>query len=42
MEAILKGKEVRLPPGATFREKDGHERLATRVKWSDPTHGHTH
>ncbi|MFM8496907.1 MAG: metallophosphoesterase [Planctomycetia bacterium] len=42
VEAILKGKEVRLPPGATFRDKDGHERLATRVKWYEPPHGHTY
>jgi len=42
VEAILKGKEVRLPPGATFRDKDGHERLATRVKWYEPPDGHTY
>jgi hypothetical protein len=42
VEAILKGKEVRLPPGATFRDKDGHERTATRVKWYEPSDGHTY
>jgi hypothetical protein len=42
VEAILKGKEVRLPPGATFRDKDGHERLATRVKWYEAPDGHTY
>ena len=42
VEAILKGKEVRLPPGATFRDKDGHERTATRVKWYEPPDGHTY
>ncbi len=42
VEAILKGKEARLPPGATFRDKDGHERLATRVKWYEPPEGHTY
>jgi len=42
VEAILKGKEMRLPPGATFRDKDGHERLATRVKWYEPPQGHTY
>lgn len=42
VEAILKGKEVRLPPGATFRDKDGHERAVTRVKWYEPPHGHTY
>jgi len=41
VEAILKGKEARLPPEATFRDKDGHERTATRVKWYEAPHGHT-
>ncbi len=42
VEVILKGKEIRLPPGATFRDKDGHERLATRVKWYEQPAGHTY
>ncbi len=42
VEAILRGKEVRLPPGATFRDKDGHERTATLVKWYEPPEGHTY
>lgn len=42
VEAILKGKEVRLPPATSFRDKDGDERLATRVKWYEPPHGHTY
>jgi hypothetical protein len=42
VEAILKGKEASLPAGATFRDKDGHERTATRVKWYEPPTGHTH
>ena len=42
VEAILKGKEARLPTGTTFRDKDGHERTATRVKWYEPPHGHTY
>jgi hypothetical protein len=41
VEAILKGKEAKLPPGASFRDKDGHEQTATRVKWYEPPHGHT-
>jgi hypothetical protein len=41
VEAILKGKEARLPSGTTFRDKDGHERTATRVKWYEAPHGHT-
>jgi hypothetical protein len=42
VEAILKGKEARLPAGATFRDKDGHERTATRVKWYERPDGHTY
>jgi len=42
VEAILKGKEAKLPPGATFRDKDGHERTSTRVKWYEAPHGHTY
>ena len=42
VEAILKGKEVRLPDGTTFRDKDGHERKSTRVKWYEPPAGHTY
>lgn len=42
VEAILKGKEAKLPPGTTFRDKDGHERKATRVKWYESPHGHTY
>jgi hypothetical protein len=41
VEAILKGKEVTLPDGAVFLDKDGHERHAIRVKWYEPPHGHT-
>jgi hypothetical protein len=42
VETILKGKEAKLPPGATFRDKDGHQRTATRVKWYEAPHGHTY
>ena len=42
VEVILKGKEACLPAGATFRDKDGHERTATRVKWYEPPEGHTY
>ena len=42
VEVILKGKEVRLPDGATFRDKDGHERASARVKWYEDPHGHTY
>ncbi|TQE98890.1 MAG: metallophosphoesterase [Spiribacter salinus] len=38
VETVLKGLEIQLPHGATFKDKDGHERDAIRVKWwsSDP------
>jgi hypothetical protein len=42
VEAILKGKEVTLPEGAVFLDKDGHERKMTRVKWYEPPEGHTY
>ena len=42
METILKGKEAKLPQGTAFRDKDGHERLSTRVKWYEPPEGHTY
>ncbi len=41
VEAVLKGKEARLPPGVTFRDKDGHDRSKTRVRWYDSPEGHT-
>lgn len=41
VEAILKGKELPLPPGESFRDKDGHERASARVKWYEPPAGHT-
>lgn len=33
VETLLKGFEVDLPPGTTFKDKDGHERDAVRVQW---------
>jgi hypothetical protein len=39
-EVILKGKEVLLPNGGSFTDKDGHERHHVRTKWySDPRQG---
>jgi len=35
VEALLKGKEKKLPDGKSFRDKDGHERHEIRVKWHD-------
>ncbi|MFM8292899.1 MAG: metallophosphoesterase [Planctomycetia bacterium] len=42
VEAILKGKEVRLPAGMTFRDKDGNHRRRTRVKWYESPAGRTY
>jgi len=33
MDDLLKGKEVALPDGVSFRDKDGHERKEIRVRW---------
>jgi hypothetical protein len=32
-ELLLKGEELDLPAGVSFRDKDGHTRYKTRVKW---------
>ena len=38
IENTLKGKEVRIPYGKSFRDKDGNERSEMRIKWwEDPT-----
>lgn len=42
IEDILKGKELHLPDGVSYRDKDGHERRAMRVKWYLPTANHTY
>jgi hypothetical protein len=33
IETLLKGLEVDLPDGATFVDKDGHQRQSVRVEW---------
>ena len=33
VEEILKGKEIRLPPGSKYLDKDGHARSAVRAQW---------
>lgn len=33
VEDILKGKEISLPVGISFNDKDGHTRTKTRIKW---------
>jgi hypothetical protein len=35
VETVLKGLEVKLPAGRSFKDKDGHERDAMRVRWWD-------
>ena len=35
IETLLKGKEVQLPKGHSFLDKDGHPRHAVRVRWFD-------
>ncbi len=33
IDEVLKGKEVSLPEGMSYHDKDGHERNAMRIKW---------
>ncbi|NGP77989.1 phosphoesterase [Balneolaceae bacterium YR4-1] len=33
LETLLKGREVTLPEGLSFRDKDGHRRDEVRVRW---------
>ncbi len=42
VEAVLKGKEMHLPDGHFYRDKDGHERGSVRVKWYEDPTGHTY
>lgn len=35
VEGLTKGLEVPLPPGHSFLDKDGHERLNVRIRWWD-------
>jgi len=37
VEILLKGLEIALPEGVSFFDKDGHERLNTRIRWWDDT-----
>ena len=36
LEVALKGKEMHLPEGVSFVDKDGHERHEARVRWWTP------
>ena len=42
VEVILKGKEVTLPPGICFNDKDGNERTEIRTRWYLSPQGHTY
>lgn len=42
VEIILKGKEVELPHGRSFADKEGHVRKATRTRWYMSAHGHNY
>ncbi|MGB5625451.1 MAG: metallophosphoesterase [Woeseiaceae bacterium] len=35
IETLLKGKEIELPKGHTFFDKDGHARHEVRIRWFD-------
>ncbi|WP_439621600.1 metallophosphoesterase [Gemmata sp.] len=39
VEVTLKGKEAELPPGISFRDKDGHVRHSIRTRWYEPPRG---
>jgi hypothetical protein len=42
VEIVLKGKEGKLPDGASFEDKDGHARTEIRTRWYLPPDGHTY
>jgi hypothetical protein len=42
VEVVLKGKEGKLPDGASFRDKDGHVRTEIRTRWYLAPDGHTY
>jgi hypothetical protein len=42
VETVLKGKEGKLPDGASFHDKDGHVRTEIRTRWYLPPSGHTY
>jgi hypothetical protein len=41
VEALLKGKDARLPEGFSNTDKDGHVRQTARMRWFDDPAGHT-
>jgi hypothetical protein len=42
VEVILKGREGKLPNGASFEDKEGHVRTEVRTRWYLPPAGHTY
>jgi hypothetical protein len=42
VEIILKGKEGKLPDGASFEDKDGHVRTEIRTRWYLAPDGHSY
>jgi hypothetical protein len=42
VEALLKGKEATLPDGVVFKDKEGHQRFKTRLRWYMPPEGQTY
>ena len=42
VEIVLKGKEIVLPEGTSFADKDGHLRTATRTRWYASPNGQTY
>ena len=38
IETLLKGPEVDLPEGVSFKDKDGHVRHSARIKWWTAVH----
>lgn len=41
VEDVVKGKEIRLPDGQAFRDTDGHERHAMRIRWYESPENRT-
>ncbi len=42
VETVLKGKEAELPEGNQFKDKDGHPRTKTRLRWYQDPSGQTY
>ena len=42
VEDVLKGKEITLPNGISYKDKDGHKRTEVRTKWYEHPAGKTY